>query len=56
MTILFIFMLVILVILSIILFFIMKNQRQIVNEHSERIEKLKENHINDIQKNRLNRF
>jgi hypothetical protein len=30
----------------------MKNQRQIVNEHSERIEKLKENHINDIQKNR----
>ena len=42
MTILFIFMLVILVILSIILFFIMKNQKKIVHKHNEMIQKLKE--------------
>ena len=52
MTVLFIFMLVILVILSIILFFIMRNQKKIVHKHNEMIQKLKENHISDIQKNR----
>lgn len=44
-----IFMLVI--ILSIIFFFI-RNQKKIILKHNEMIEKLKEKHINDIQKDR----
>lgn len=45
-----IFMLVI--ILSIILFFFIRNQKKIILKHNEMIEKLKEKHINDIQKDR----
>ncbi len=52
MAVLFFFMLTIIIILAIILFFTMRNQKKIVNEHDEMVQKLKENHIKYIQKNR----